>query len=66
MNKYYYDVTCYEKQMADINAKTSLIQEQDRTLELRLRQLDTEQKALTTEMDDVKGIIQKNVEIRRA
>lgn len=62
MNQYYYDVSQYEKQMTDINAKTSIIQEQDRTLELRLKQLDTEQKALTTEMDAVKGIIQKNVE----
>ena len=62
MNQYYYDVAQYEKQMTDINAKTSIIKEQDRTLELRLKQLDTEQKALTTEMDAVKGIIQKNVE----
>ncbi len=62
MNQYNYDVTCYEKSMADINAKTSVIQEQDRQLELRLKQLETEQKALTTEMDAVKGIISKNVE----
>lgn len=62
MNQYNYDLTRYEKQMSDINAKTSLIQEQDRTLELRLKQLETEQKALTTEMDAVKGVLQKNVE----
>ena len=62
MNQYYYDLNQYEKQMADINAKTSLIQEQDRTLELRLKQLETEQKALTTEMEAVKGVLQKNVE----
>ncbi len=62
MNQYNYDVTCYEKSMADINAKTSVIQEQDRQLELRLKQLETEQKALVTEMDAVKGIISKNVE----
>lgn len=62
MNQYNYDVTCYEKSMADINAKTSVIQEQDRQLELRLKQLETEQKALSTEMDAVKGIISKNVE----
>ena len=62
MNQYNYDLTKYEKQMADINAKTSLIQEQDRTLELRLKQLETEQKALVTEMDAVKGVLQKNVE----
>ena len=52
----------YDKQIADINAKTELIQSQDRTLELRLKQLDTEQKALSTEIDAVKGVIQKNVE----
>ena len=62
MNQYNYDLTKYEKQMSDINAKTSLIQEQDRTLELRLKQLETEQKALVTEMDAVKGVLQKNVE----
>ena len=62
MNQYNYDLTRYEKQMSDLNAKTSLIQEQDRTLELRLKQLETEQKALVTEMDAVKGVLQKNVE----
>ena len=62
MNQYYYDLNKYEKQMSDINAKTSLIQEQDRTLELRLKQLETEQKALVTEMEAVKGVLQKNVE----
>ncbi|MGN1125343.1 MAG: hypothetical protein ACI4SM_04055 [Candidatus Gastranaerophilaceae bacterium] len=62
MNQYTYDITAYEKELADINAKTSAIQVQDRTLELRLKQLDTEQKALSTEMDAVKSVIQKNVE----
>ena len=63
MNQYNYDILAYEKELADINAKTSKIQVQDRTLELRLKQLDTEQKALTTEMDAVKSVIQKNVEM---
>ncbi|MBQ3310739.1 hypothetical protein IJG72_01545 [bacterium] len=62
MNQYYYNVTCYEKTLADINAKTSIIQEQDRTLELRLKQLETEQSALKTEMDAVKSIIKDNVD----
>ena len=52
----------YEKKIADINAKTQKIQEQDRTLELRLRQLDTEQDALQTEMEAVKKVIEKNIE----
>ena len=62
MEHYNYKITEYEKELADINAKTSIIQVQDRTLELRLKQLDTEQKALSTEMEAVKSVIQKNVE----
>ena len=62
MNQYNYDMQVYEKALADINAKTEKIQEQDRTLELRLRQLDTEQEALQTEMEAVKKVIDKNIE----
>ena len=62
MQQYNYKVMKYQKEIEDINAKTSKLQEEDRTLELRLRQLDTEQKALSTEMDAVKGVIQKNIE----
>lgn len=63
MNSYYHDVSVYEKKIADINAKTEVIQQQDRTLELRLKQLDTEQNALQTEMEAVKKVISKNVEM---
>lgn len=63
MNKYYHDVQVYEKKIADINAKTEIIQKEDRTLELRLKQLDTEQNALTTEMEAVKKVISKNIEM---
>ena len=62
MNQYYYETQQYEKTNADINAKTSIIQQQDRTLELRLKQLDTEHNALQTEMEAVKKVITKNVE----
>ena len=62
MNQYNYKMQVYEKRIADINAKTEKIQEQDRTLELRLRQLDTEQEALQTEMEAVKKVIDKNIE----
>ena len=62
MNQYNYDMQVYEKALADINAKTEQIQEQDRTLELRLRQLDTEQEALQTEMEAVQKVIEKNIE----
>ena len=62
MNEYNYKVHQYEKTIADINAKTSIIQQEDRTLELRLKQLDTEQNALATEMDAVKKVISDSVE----
>ena len=62
MNQYNYDMQVYEKKIADINAKTEKIQEEDRTLELRLRQLDTEQEALQTEMEAVQKVIEKNIE----
>ncbi|MBO6087490.1 hypothetical protein J6P92_03985 [bacterium] len=62
MNQYNYNMSVYEKRIADINAKTEKIQQQDRTLELRLRQLDTEQEALQTEMEAVKKVIDKNIE----
>lgn len=62
MNQYYYDKQVYEKHVQDINAKTEQIQTEDRTLELRLRQLDTEQNALQTEMDAVHKVISKNIE----
>ncbi len=62
MNEYMYKKEQYEKTIADINAQTSIIQQEDRTLELRLKQLDTEQNALATEMDAVKKVIKDNVE----
>lgn len=62
MNEYRYKIQQYEKTIADINAKTSIIQQEDRTLELRLKQLDTEQNALATEMEAVKKVIKDNVE----
>ena len=62
MNQYYYKQEKYDKAIRDINAQTELIHTQDRTLELRLKQLDTEQNALQTEMEAVKKVISKNVE----
>lgn len=62
MNKYNYEKQVYEKNVQDINAKTEQIQTEDRTLELRLKALDTEQNALQTEMDAVHKIISKNIE----
>lgn len=62
MAQYNYNKELYEKEVADINAKTKKLEETDRTLELRLKQLDTEQQALQTEMESVKKVIDKNIE----
>ncbi len=62
MNEYTYQSYLYEQEMNNINAKTSITQAQDRELELRLKQLDTEHNAVQTEMDSVKAVCKKNVE----
>ncbi len=62
MNKYYYENAQYDKMVQDINAKTSIIHAEDRTLELRLKQLETEQNALSNEMEAVQKVVKENVE----
>ena len=62
MNQYNYENALYDKMVQDINAKTSLIQQEDLQLELRLKQLDTEQNALSTEIDAVSKVVQDNIE----
>lgn len=62
MNQYYYKQEQYDKQIADINAKTEIIQAEDRELQLRLEQLGTEQTALQTEMEACQKVVSKNVE----
>lgn len=62
MNEYQYRQQLYQQNVNDINAKTSAIELEDRTLQLKLTQLDTEQQALSTEMDSVKKVIDKNIE----
>lgn len=62
MNEYRHAVEVYEKTINDINALTSTIQKEDQQLELKLEQLDTEQAAISTEMESVKKVIDDSVE----
>ena len=62
MNQYEYDKALYEQTLSEINAKIEIIQAEDKNLELRLKQLDTEQKAISNELDAVSKVIEKNVE----
>ena len=62
MNQYEYDKYQYDQSIQEINAKIEIIQTQDKNLELRLKQLDTEQDAISIEMDAVQKVIEKNTE----
>ena len=62
INQYEYDKAVYDHSIAEINAKIEIIQSEDKNLELRLKQLDTEHNAIQTERDQVKELIKKNVD----
>lgn len=62
MNQYEYDKALYDQSIAEINAKIEIVQAEDKDLELRLKQLDTEHDALSNEKDAVEKVIEKNVE----
>lgn len=62
MNKYEHEKYLYDQAIQDINSKIEIVQAQDKNLELRLKQLDTEHNAVQTEMDAVEKVIQKNTE----
>ena len=62
MNQYYYENAVYDKTIQDINAKTSIIQQQDQQLELKLKQLETEHNALSSEIDAVQKVVKDNVD----
>ncbi len=59
---YEFEKNLYEQRIAEINAKTEIIQSEDKQLELRLQQLDTEQESIKTEMDSVQKVIEENVQ----
>ena len=62
MDQYNAKYNDYEKAMNDINNRTEAIHEKDQVLELQLRQLDTEQETIITELESVKKVIDKNIE----
>ena len=62
MNQYEFDKAKYDQSIQEVNAKIEIIQSQDKNLELRLKQLDTEQKAISQEMEAVQKVVDKNVD----
>ena len=61
-NDYEYDKAMYDKKQQEINAKTSIVQQQDKNLELKLTRLDNERNAVNTEMEAVKKVVSDNIE----
>lgn len=61
-NEYQYEKALYDQQMENINSQICIIQSEDKKLELKLQDLDTQQQSLSTEMDAVKKVIDKNIE----
>ena len=50
------------KKQQEINAKTEIIQQEDRNLELKLQRLDNERTQITTEIEAVDKVINDNIE----
>ncbi len=61
-NKYEYAQYEYDKKQQEINAKTEIIQQEDRNLELKLQRLDNERTQITTEIEAVEKVINDNIE----
>ncbi|MBQ3312020.1 hypothetical protein IJG72_08080 [bacterium] len=62
MNEYTYQTYLYEHEMSEINAETSVVQQKDKTLELRLKQLDTEERAVKQEIEALTSLIKNDIE----
>ena len=61
-NQYIYEQYVYDQKQNEINAKIEVLQAQDKNLELRLSQLNTEHNAIQTEMEAVNKVLSKNIE----
>ena len=48
--------------LAEYESKVALLENQDKQFDMRLNQLKNEQKAIETEMESIKKVIDKNIE----
>ena len=60
--KYEYAQYEYDKKQQEINAKTEVIQKEDKNLELKLQRLDNERTMITTEIEALEKVINDNIE----
>ncbi|OLA94904.1 MAG: hypothetical protein BHW64_01555 [Candidatus Melainabacteria bacterium LEY3_CP_29_8] len=61
MVKYDYQKDQYEKELADCNARTEIIAQQDKRLEIKLKSIDTQHSAIETELEALKKVLENNV-----
>lgn len=61
MVKYDYEKQVYDKEISDINAKTEVIAQQDKNLEIKLKSIDTQHSAISTEIEALNKVLQNNV-----
>ena len=61
MVKYDYEKQVYDKELSDINAKTEIIAQQDKNLELKLKSIDSQHSAISTEIEALNKVLQNNV-----
>lgn len=57
------DTTDDDQAQAEYEAKTLVLSNQDKMLDLELNQIETQHKAIETEYDNVKKVIEKNIEV---
>ena len=61
-NQYQYNQYVYDQKQNEINASIKILQAQDKSLELRLSNLDTQHSAIQTELEAVKKVMSKNID----
>ena len=61
-NQYEYEKYQYNQYVQEVNSKISIIQLQDKKLELQLEQLDTERTTITTEIEAVQKVLGENID----
>ena len=61
-NEYEYSKYEYDQEQTKINAQMSIIQEEDKKLELKLQRLDNERTQITTEIEALEKVINDNIE----
>lgn len=61
MVKYDYEKQVYDKELSDINTKTEIIAQQDKNLEIKLKSIDSQHSAISTEIEALNKVLQNNV-----